>query len=183
MEWNIPGTVLKCPIEEADRIEDLFNAMFMGGDIVLSQVVGITGLESHAVQNWVKRGFLSPPKRKRYTMRQLCRIININMLKSVLPMERICGLLAYVNGQLDDDSDDVIDDSQLFFMFVRLAACVENIHDPSQWEAHIAREMEGYQQPVPGAAYQVKEVLQIMLTAWAAVRLQKRAEQMLEIIE
>ena len=183
MEWNIPGTVLNCSLEEAAHVEDRFGAMFLGGDIVLSQVVGITGLEPHAVQNWVKRGFLAPPVRKRYTLRQLCRIININMLKSVLPMERICGLLGYVNGQLDDESDDIIDDSQLYFMFVRLAARAGQINDPTAWDNCITREMEGYQEPVPGAAQRVKEVLRIMLTAWASARLQKKAEQMLYDIE
>ena len=183
MQWNIPGTVLTCSIEDAAHIEDRFGAMFLGGDIVLSQVVGITGLEPYTVQNWVKRGFLSPPQRKRYTVRQLCRIININMLKSVLPMERICGLLGYVNGQLDDESDDIIDDSQLYFIFVRLAAKVGQINDPEAWDACIAREMEGYEEPVPGAAQQVVQVLRIMLTAWASARLQKQAEQMLDDIE
>lgn len=183
MEWNIPGTVLSCPPEEAVLVEQRFAAMFLGGDIVLSQVVGITGLEPHAVQNWVKRGFLSPPCRKRYTLRQLCRIININMLKSALPMDRICGLLGYVNGQLNDESDDIIDDSQLYFMFVRLAARVGQINDPEAWDQCITREMEGYEEPVPGAAGRVEQVLRIMLTAWASVRLQKKAEQMLCDIE
>lgn len=183
MQWNIPGTVLTCPIEEAAHIEDRFDAMFLGGDIVLSQVVGVTGLESYAVQNWVKRGFLSPPQRKRYTIRQLCRIITINMLKSVLPMERICGLLGYVNGQLDDESDDTIDDSQLYFIFVRLAAKIGQLQDPSAWDACIAREMEDYREPTPGAAQRVVQVLRIMLMAWASARLQKQAEQMLYDIE
>lgn len=183
MEWTIPGTVLKCPVEEAAHIESRFDAMFLGGDIVLSQVVGITGLEPYAVQNWVKRGFLAPPQRKRYTIRQLCRIITINMLKSVLPMERICGLLGYVNGQLDDESDDIIDDSQLYFMFVRLAAKAGQIHDPAVWDQCITREMENYEEPMPGAAQRVEQVLRVMLTAWASARLQKQAEQMLYDIE
>ena len=182
MQWNIPGTVLSCPIEEASRISERFAAMFLGGDIVLSQVVGITGLESYAVQNWVKRGFLSPPRRKRYTQRQLCRIININMLRSVLPMERICGLLTYINGHLDDESDDIIDDSQLYFMFVRLAARVGSVNDAAVWEECIAAELKGYEEPVPGAAERVEKVLRIMLTAWASVCLQKKAEQMLNTL-
>lgn len=183
MQWNIPGTVLSCSVEEASHIEDRFGAMFLGGDIVLSQVVGITGLETHAVQNWVKRGFLSPPLRKRYTQGQLCRIITINMLRSVLPMEQICGLLGYINGQLDDESDDIIDDARLYFMFVRLAAQAGQIHDPAAWDACIAKEMENYAEPVPGAAQRVVKVLRIMLTAWASARLQKKAEQMLCDIE
>jgi DNA-binding transcriptional MerR regulator len=183
MEWNIPGTVLSCPVEEAASVQERFGSMFLGGDIVLSQVVGITGLEPYTVQNWVKRGFLSPPQRKRYTVRQLCRIISINMLKSVLPMERICGLLEYVNGQLDDEADDIIDDSQLYFMFVRLAAHYRVMHNESGRDTLIAQELKDYIEPVPGAKERVANVLRIMLTAWAAARLQQAAEQMLKEIE
>ena len=84
MEWFIPGTVLKADV--ASAVDQQFSAMFLGGGIVLSQVTGITGLEAYMVQNWVKRGFLSPPERKHYSLKQLCRIININMLKNALPM-------------------------------------------------------------------------------------------------
>lgn len=182
MLWNIPGTVLQWTREEAVSIESRFSAMFLGGGIVLSQVVGITGLEPYAIQNWVKRGFLPPPVHKRYSQRQLCRILNINMLRSVLPMERICGLLTYINGHLNDESDDVIDDSQLYFMFVRLAARADGVRDSEGWDACIAAEMGSYTEPSPGAAQRVEKVLRIMLIAWASVRLKKTAEQMLDTL-
>lgn len=180
MQWRIPGTVLECTRAEAADIETRFSAMFLGGGIVLSQVVGVTGLESYTVQNWVKRGFLSPPERKRYTQRQLCRIININMLKSVLPMERICGLLAYINGNLDDESDDIIDDSQLYFMFVRLAARAGDPGNPLELEQSMRKELEDYIEPVPGAKERVAKVLKIMLMAWASAQLRSKTEQLLQ---
>ena len=113
MEWTIPGTALKIQREEAEHIEDIFSALFLAGGIAMAQVSVITGLEAYTVQNWIKRGLMTPPQGKKYTLRQLCRIININMLKGVLPMERVCDMLHYVNGRLDDESDDAIDDSQL----------------------------------------------------------------------
>ena len=58
--------------------------MFLAGGIVRSQVSAVTGLESHMIQNWVKRGFLSNPVNKRYSCRQFCRIAIINMLKTTL---------------------------------------------------------------------------------------------------
>ena len=97
MKWRIPGTVLQIERENADGVEEIFSSMFLAGGMVLSQVSNITGLEPYTVQNWVKRGFLSPPQHKRYSMNQLCRILHINMLKSVLPLEQICGLLSYIN--------------------------------------------------------------------------------------
>jgi len=182
MEWTIPGTVLTAQREEADRIPEQFRAMFMPGGMVLSQVAAITGLESYMVQNWVKRGFLTSPQNKRYSLRQLCRIININMLKSVLPLERICSLLGYVNGRLDDESDDMIDDSQLYFMFVRLAARSRELYAADSRDAVLDEELADYAEPVPGAKERVKEVLRVMLTAWLAARMTREAERMLETI-
>ena len=183
MDWILPGTVLTVQREDAARIEDQFRSMFLGGGMVLSQVTGITGLEAYTVQNWVKRGFLSPPDRKKYSVSQLCRLININMLKNVLPMERICGMLSYINGHLDDDSDDIIDDSRLYFMFVRLAAHYRVMHNESGRDTLIAQELKNYVEPVPGAKDRVAHVLRIMLTAWASAQLRQTAEQMLKEIE
>ena len=180
MKWTIPGTVLKGDTDDAAYIRQQMEAMFLGGGMVLSQVCSVTGLEPYAVQNWVKRGFLTPPKAKRYTLRQLCRIININMLKGVLPLERICGLLGYVNGQLDDESDDPIDDSHLYFLFVRLAAYHRQMNNPAGREAFMKEVLDEYEEPVPGSRERVEKVLRIMLTAWAASQLRQATESMLE---
>ncbi len=178
MMWTIPGTVLRQPREEAGHIPEQFQAMFLAGGIVLSQVSGITGLEPYAIQNWVKRGFLTPPEKKRYSLNQLCRILNINMLKSVLPMDRICGLLGYINGQLNDTSDDLIDDSMLYFMFVQLAANAKDLYRSEDRDALLDETLADYLEPVPGAKLRVKQVLRIMLTAWLAARMRQQAENM-----
>ena len=183
MDWIIPGTVLRIPREEAVRIEQQFGSMFLGGGMVLSQVTGITGLEAYTVQNWVKRGFLPPPDRKKYSMNQLSRIVIINMLKNVLPMERICNMLSYINGELDDDSDDIIDDSRLYFMFIHLAAHYRLMHNESGRDTLIAQELKNYVEPVPGAKERVANVLRIMLTAWASAQMRQTADQLLKEIE
>ena len=182
MTWIIPGTTLEADRASADKIDAVFRSMFLPGGMVLSQVASITGLEAYTVQNWVKRGFLSPPRDKRYSMRQLCRIINISMLKGVLSMDQICGLLGYINGQLDDESDDLIDDSQLYFMFVRLAVRSSKRDTRQQWEASIQEVLNDYCEPTPGAKDRIATVLRIMLTAWFAARMQQEAERMLSEI-
>ena len=179
MNWTIPGTVLTVPQEEIAHIPEQFQAMFLPGGMVLSQVSAITGLESYTIQNWVKRGFLTAPQNKRYTLRQLCRIIHINMLKPVMPLERICSLLSFVNGQLDNDSDDMIDDSHLYFIFVGLAAKTKELYRTEDRESVLDKALENYQEPVPGAKMRVKETLRIMLTAWLAARMTQEAERML----
>lgn len=179
MEWTIPGTVLRQPRQEVDTIAQQFSSIFLAGGISLGQVCGITGLEPYTVQNWVKRGLLTPPQKKQYSLRQLCRIININMLKGVLPMERICGMLGYINGALNDESDDIIDDSQLYFMFVNLAARAKELDAAADRDALLEQALQNYAEPVPGAKARVKQVLQVMLIAWLAARMQSEAEKML----
>ena len=179
MQWNIPGTALKGNLEDGDRIDQVFKAMFLPGGMVLRQVSKIAGLESHTVQNWVKRGFLSPPQDKKYTLRQLCRILNINMLKGALTMEQICGLLGYINGALNDESDDLIDDAELYFMFVKLAVRSCDQHSMPQWEETISQVMADYREPVPGAKERICKVLKIMISAWYTTRMRQETEKML----
>ncbi len=182
MNWRIPGTVLEQPRSEAVHIEEQFSSLFLAGGIVLSQVSGITGLESYTVQNWVKRGFLPAPEKKRYSLQQLCRIININMLKSILSMEQICKLLGYINGQLDETGDDLIDDAKLYFLFVRLAVRVKELDRSEDRDGILEEALKDYKEPVPGAKERVKKVLRIMLTAWLAARMCQEAEEMLAAI-
>ena len=182
MNWILPGTVLEAPMENADQVEALFSPMFLAGGMMLSQVSSITGLEPYIIQNWVKRGFLAPPVNKRYTLRQLCRILNINMLKGVLPMDQICGMLEYINGQLDDESDDLIDDSRLYFIFVRMAARAKELDQTGTWLETIAQVLADYQEPVPGAKERIAKVLRIMLLAYVAARMKDDAMGLLDAL-
>lgn len=175
MQWIIPGTVLPADVSGTENIEQQFSAMFLGGGMVLSQVAAVTGLEPYTIQNWVKRGFLTKPEGKKYTLRQLCRIININMLKSALPMEEICRLISYVNGQLDDESDDLIDDSHLYFLFLRLALHHRQMNNAQGRDTILEEILADYREPVPGAKERVAQVLKVMLTAWAASLLRQQA--------
>ena len=182
MEWTIPGTVLTAPRNEVDNIEKDFKAMFLAGGIMLGQVAAITGLEPYDVQNWVKRRLLPPPVNKRYNLTQLCRILNINMLKKALPMEQICGLLGHINGELDDTSDDMIDDSRLYFLFVKLAARARHIGGSENWDDALLQVTEDYHEPQPGARERLITVLRIMLTAWVASKLLDASQEMIRAL-
>ena len=183
MQWNIPGTVLTAPLAEAGQMKEKLTAMFLGGGMVLSQVAAVTGLEPYTIQNWVKRGFLTNPVGKKYTLRQLCRIININMLKDALRMEEICGLMTYINGHLDDESDDLIDDSELYFLFLRIAAHHRQMKNSEGRDACIREALADYQEPIPGARERVEKVLEVMLTAWAAALLRQQAMSMVDALK
>lgn len=181
MDWIIPGTTVTARRENADRIEDFFRPMFLTGGLTLSQVASLTGLEPYAIQNWVKRGFLSAPNSKRYDIDQVCRIITIHMLKGVLPLERITSLLEYINGEMDDTSDDLICDSELYFMFVKLASHAREI-DGEGWNDALSEMTQQYREPVSGARERVVSVLRIMLTAWITSRLKAQVDQMIDAL-
>lgn len=179
MNWIIPGTTLTGLRSNADRTDGLFQSMFMAGGLTLSQVASVTGLEPYTIQNWVKRGFLPPPQKKRYNMEQLCRILNISILKGPLPLDQIISLMAYLNGDLADESDDLIDDTVLYFMFVRLAARARYIGGTETWDDALAEVTRSYEELIPGAKEKLIKVLKIMLTAWCASRLQQEAMEMI----
>lgn len=180
MQWTIPGTVIQIRREDADGVEEQFSSMFLAGGMVLSQVASITGLEPYTIQNWVKRGFLPPPQHRKYSRAQLCRILNINMLKSVLSLETVCRLLEYINGKLDESSDDIIDDARLYFLFVRLAARAKQLDDPAAWDQAVEEALSDYREPVPGARDRVEKALRIMLVAWIAARTRQAAERLIQ---
>ena len=179
MNWILPGTTLEGLRSNADRTDGLFQSMFLAGGLTLSQVCQITGLESYTVQNWVKRGFLSNPIAKRYNMEQVCRILNINILKETLPLEQIVKLMAYLNSNLTDESDDLVDDTMLYFFFVRLAARARYIGGQQTWDDALEEVTASYVEPVPGAREKLEKVLKIMLTAWVSGRIKIEAENMI----
>ena len=179
-KWTIPGTTLEGLRSEADRTESLFQSLFLAGGLSLSQVARITGLENHTIQNWVKRGFLPPPQNKRYNMEQVCRIINMNLLKGNMPLEQIVKLMAYLNGDLADESDDLVDDTMLYFMFVSLAARARHIGGTESWDDALSEITSHYVEPVPGAREKLCKVLKIMLTTWIANLVKAAADRMME---
>lgn len=179
MQWIIPGTTLTVEREQADSVDSLFQSLFMAGGLTLSQVASITGLEPYTIQNWVKRKFLAPPQGKRYDMEQVCRLININILKGTMPLEEIIHLMRYLNGDLTSEDDDLVDDTMLFFFFVRLAARARYIGGSKAWDEALTEITESYQEPVPGSREKLIKVLKIMLTIWCANMLKTQAESMI----
>ena len=163
----------------------LLEPMFLTGGLVLSQVAAITGLEGYVIQNWVKRGCVSPPKGKRYSRRQVGRILMINLLKDALQLDRITRLLSYVNGHLDDESDDLIDDFELYLAAVGLMDRLEGDAppDPQALSQCCYEALKDYVPARPGARERVAKALEVVLVAHAAARLKTRAEGMLAALD
>ena len=184
VEWTLPGTVLSVDADRPQAAEEVFSSLFLAGGLVLSQVTQVTGLEPYIIQNWVRRGFLAPPKQRKYTRRQLSRILMINALKSTLSIEQICKLLSYINGALDDEGDDTIDDTELYGAFVLVAGSVQKHGLTSENEMNrlIADGLKDYKESIPGAKERIEQALRIMITAWRAAQLQTKAQSMMNAL-
>ena len=181
MPHTLPGTTIPVDSGQPDAAEAVLAPLFLAGGLMLSQVAQLTGLEPHVIQNWVRRGFVSPPVRKRYSRRQFCRIATINLLKDCLQLDKICRLLSHVNGDLDDESDDLIDDAQLYGYIAALTPRLEEGALPTQAELEdwCIQVLQDYQEVVPGARKRVEQVLRIMMTAWFSCVLKYRAETLI----
>ena len=183
MATVLPGTTIELSVLQKSSSRNLFDGIFAAGGISLSQVSVMTGLEPYIIQNWVKRGFVSSPVKRQYTRDQFARIVTINMLKESLQLERICKLLSVINGVLDDDSDDLISDSELYHHYVDLVALLENgTLDPQEMARGASEVAEDYKEPIPGARARLEKILQIMAYAHYASVLRKRADDMLTSI-
>ncbi len=175
---EMPGCTLRYDDTLPQGAETLMTALFAGGPLMLSQVCHISGLEPYVIQNWVARGFLPPPVGKKYARRQLCRILLIHTLRGVLSLERIVSLLSYVNGHLDDESDDTVDDSQLYLWLVRC------LHAPAgEEEKALPACLAEYEEPFPGAGRRLEQVLRILVTAARAAALQEQAQALIDALD
>ncbi len=181
---RLPGTTIEIAVPNAETAKDVLDNVFICGGLMMSQVARLTGLEPYMIQNWVKRGFLSPPKQKLYTKRQFCRIAIINMLREGMQIEKITGLLSYINGRLDDESDDIIDDCDLYFYYIAAISGIEKpTIDDDFINEHIERVVGDFSEPFPGAKKRLIKVLAVMLNAHLAAILRKRADDILNTLD
>lgn len=178
MVRTLPGTTIEVSEERWDQAPGVLDSLFLAGGLTLSQVAQLTGLEPYVIQNWVKRGFLAPPKNRRYTQRQFCRVALINMLRGVLQLDAITGLLSYLNGSLVLESDDIIGDDELYRCVLRMIPPTER--DPlagrEVWDSWCREALGRYTGPYPGAERRVAQGLRVILTAYAAGRLKREAD-------
>lgn len=181
---RLPGTTIEIAVSSAEDAKNFLDNAFVCGGLMMSQVARLSGLEPYIIQNWVKRGFLPPPQKKLYTKRQFCRIAIINMLRDALQIEKIIGLLSYINGRLDDESDDIIDDSVLYIYYI---AAICEIKDGDINHNSIVSACESvvgdFVEPFPGAKKRLLKVLAVMISAHMSAVMRKRAEDILNTLD
>jgi hypothetical protein len=182
---NIPGTVI--PMEKSANPggEGFLTGIFSATSrLMLSQVREITGLDTPALQNWIKRGWVSPPENKRYNIDQVARILIINMLRDVLQLEKIAFLLSYINGSVYDRSDDIIPESVLYDTICRILNASGEIYigNQNELEERIVFCTRDYTEKIPGATGRLHQALKIIILALACAQIKKKADDLLQTL-
>ena len=127
MERVIPGTTLKFTEQAREEaFSQISPVLEATGGLTLSQLSKLTGLEGTTIQNWIKRGWVSSTKGKKYSEKQILRILLINMFRGAMKLEDIAKLMNYVNGDVEDTSDDIIEDINLYNILCRIIFTAED---------------------------------------------------------
>jgi DNA-binding transcriptional MerR regulator len=176
---HLPGTTL--PFTTQDKA-DAFSALdpifaVSPGGLLLSQITELTGLGASTVQNWVKRGWVSRPEHKKYGELQVARILLINLLRPAMQLEEIVTLLRYINGSVDDRTDDIIPETRLYSLLCSAIFELEVGRNLSSGaiSALVDALLCDYQGPVPDASQRLNTALNVMLLNVAASKLMQRA--------
>lgn len=179
---TIPGTVISYTEGNENNVYGLIEPVFKAtGGLTLSQVREITGLETTTIQNWVKRGWVMKPENKRYKERHVIRIILINSIRGSIHIEKIIRLMEYINGDVEDTSDDLVPDSTLFNLFFKTVwQCEkENISDCDKRLEIINNEVEKIDYLQGDGKKRLSSSLLIMNLAYQSAVLRQKAERLI----
>ena len=156
----------------------LFRPMIRAANgLSLGQVCAITGLEVSTIQNWVKRGFVARPVKKKYHERQLARILLIAALRDCMKIDQIGELMGLINGDTDDESDDIISEDQLYDDLCEAVRLMDDGHTAREEIAAVIRQVTaGYRGPDEGARRRLETALQVMLCAYLSAKLKQEAD-------
>ena len=117
----LPGSALAFEAQDrADHAFGRFDTILQATDgLTLSQLCHITGLNQTTIQNWIKRGWVANPVDKCYGEVQLARILLINMVREILPLDVIAELMTIVNGSVERREDDMLPDREWYDLLCR----------------------------------------------------------------
>lgn len=179
MPRTFPGTTVEVISMTKGGSKSLFDGIFAAGGITLSQVSVMTGLEPYVIQNWIKRGFLTSPKKRMYSRNQFARIVIINMLRESLQIEKICELVRVIGGKLDDPDDDMIADEELYHRYVDMLVDVGEEIPAKEKIADTAKKAgASFEERLPGSRKSLEKILQIMLYAQISSELHRSVDEL-----
>ena len=177
---NFPGTEIPFnPTLSEDSFLIISSLCAATGGITLSQLVEMTGLEGTTIQNWVKRGWISKTVGKKYNERQIARILIISVLRESLPLPQIADLMGYVNGSVDDVTDDIINEGELYSRLCSIICELdENKLSADSIKAAINEHLTDYNGPLPDSRERLFSALRVMVTAYIAAMIKRKSEKL-----
>ncbi len=180
MLQNVPGTVLPWTDGlQQNAFAVLSPVLAVTKGLTLSQLRELTGLEGSTIQNWVKRGWVENPTGKRYGEQQIVRIVIINMLRNSMQLDKIIALMAYINGRVDDRSDDILPDRELFSLLCSVIFEADRIHstDRQAISSIIENRLTNYRVPNEESKEKLKRAVLCMVLGFIASELKKQADE------
>jgi DNA-binding transcriptional MerR regulator len=166
----IPGTVIPGRNQSdgiANGVFSLLLPMIKAADgLTLAQVCSITALEPSTIQNWVKRGYVARPVKKKYFERHLARILIISMLRDSMKIEDIGLLMKMINGDATSEEDDIIYETDLYDCLCEVIGITENVYDQKEQEDHIRKTVRRYKLKNGGTEQRLCDAVRVMLSGY-----------------
>lgn len=176
-EKVIPGTVLP--------YNDIQGSMFSGfipmiratDGLSLGQICAVTGLEASTVQNWIKRGFVARPQNRKYYERHFARILLISALREAMKIDRIGELMAFINGDTEDISDDIIPEPLLYDYLCECVRRLDTVADDSGIRDCVNEVIAERDFSDISVRKKLTSALMVMVTAYISSLLKQRSEK------
>ena len=181
----IPGTkLMRSDMGGVTGLEFLNKVFFISDGVMLTQIRDISGIDGSTLQNWTKRGWVANSKLKKYNINQIAHILIINMLRSCMQLDRIAFLIQYINGKVDDRSDDIIEDSILYDYICKILDKLMTFEVCSLGSIReaIAEITEDYEEKILGARERLSKALEIIVIAYYAALIKRHSDSLLEDI-
>ena len=178
----IPGTrLMKSDMGNVTGLDFLSKVFYISEGVMLSQIREVSGIDGSTLQNWTKRGWVANARLKKYNIDQVAHILIINMLRSCVQLDKIALLLQYINGNIDDKSDDIIHDSVLYDYICRILDTLmhHDICSMSSIKSVISEQIVDYEEAMPGARERLANALEIIVVAYYAALIKRRSDEML----
>ena len=178
----IPGTKLKKnDMGNVTGLEFLSKVFYISEGVMLSQIREVSGIDGSTLQNWTKRGWVANARLKKYNIDQVAHILIINMLRSCIQLDKIALLLQYINGNIDDKSDDIIRDSVLYDYICRILDTLmqQDVCSMASIKDVIRAQIVDYEEVMPGARDRLANALEIIVVAYYAALIKRRSDEML----
>lgn len=184
MNRLIPGTTMKFSEQARESAFSLISPVLEAtGGLTLSQLSKLTGLEGTTIQNWIKRGWVSATNGKKYSEQQILRILLINMLRKAMKLEDIANLMRYINGDVEDKSDDIIDEVLLYNILCRIIFTAEDegAFVPDKVRELVSREIADYTSEIADVE-KLRKAMFVMVMGYRSGCLRTEMEKGLEAI-